>query len=90
MRKTPSILEELNPDIRRQRPQPGVSNRGEHVITSAINLLEQIDTYYDEDTAKDPQKQISKQYKRQRRKKIQRYIQNKSGKNQKENENADK
>ena len=30
-----------------------VSNRGEHVINSAINLIEQIETHYDEKTAKD-------------------------------------
>ena len=30
-----------------------VSNRGEHVINSAINLIEQIETYFDEKTAKD-------------------------------------
>tara|TARA_B100000927_G_C16401683_1_gene443655 strand:+ start:421 stop:624 length:204 start_codon:yes stop_codon:yes gene_type:complete len=30
-----------------------VSNRGEHVINSAINLIEQIETHFDEKTAKD-------------------------------------
>ena len=30
-----------------------VENRGEHVINSAINLIEQIERYYDADVAKD-------------------------------------
>lgn len=30
-----------------------VENRGEHVINSAINLIEQIEKYYDADAAKD-------------------------------------
>ena len=30
-----------------------VSNRAEHVINSAINLIEQIEEHYDESTAKD-------------------------------------
>mgnify|MGYP003315426164 CR=1 FL=1 len=52
MRKTRSILEELNQiSVDRDRDHV-VSNRGEHVIASAISLLEQIDTYYDEATAK--------------------------------------
>jgi len=53
VRKSRSILEELNSiSIDRDRNHV-VENRGEHVIKSAINLLEQIERYYDEDTAKD-------------------------------------
>ena len=53
MRKTRSILEELNQiSVDRDRNHV-VSNRGEHVINSAINLIEQIETHYDEKTAKD-------------------------------------
>jgi len=53
MPKARSILEELN-QISVDRDRNHVtSNRGEHVITSAINLLEQIDLHYDEKTAKD-------------------------------------
>jgi hypothetical protein len=53
MRKTRSILEELNQiSVDRDRNHV-VSNRGEHVINSAINLIEQIETHYDEQTAKD-------------------------------------
>jgi len=48
-----SILEELNQiSVDRDRDHV-VSNRGEHVINSAINLIEQIEEYYDESTAKD-------------------------------------
>ena len=53
MNKTRSILEELNQiSVDRDRNHV-VSNRGEHVINSAINLIEQIETYFDEKTAKD-------------------------------------
>lgn len=53
MRKTRSILEELNQiSVDRDRNHV-VSNRGEHVINSAINLIEQIENHYDEQTAKD-------------------------------------
>lgn len=48
-----SILEELNQiSIDRDRNHV-VENRGEHVINSAINLIEQIERYYDDQTAKD-------------------------------------
>lgn len=51
--KSRSILEELNLiSIDRDRNHV-VENRGEHVINSAINLIEQIEKYYDENTAKD-------------------------------------
>ena len=53
MRKTRSILEELNQiSVDRDRNYV-VSNRGEHVINSAINLIEQIEANYNEQTAKD-------------------------------------
>ena len=53
MPKAKRILEELN-QISVDRDRNHVtSNRGEHIITSAINLLEQIDINYDEKTAKD-------------------------------------
>lgn len=53
MRKTRSIIEELNQiSIDRNRNQV-VENRAQHVINSAINLIEQIEKYYDEETAKD-------------------------------------
>jgi len=53
VKKTRSILEELNQiSVDRDRNHV-VSNRGEHVINSAINLIEQIETHFDEKTAKD-------------------------------------
>jgi len=46
-------LEELNQiSIDRDRHHV-VENRGEHVINSAINLIEQIEKYYSEDAARD-------------------------------------
>lgn len=58
MRKTRSILEELNQiSVDRDRNHV-VENRGEHVIKSAINLLEQIDRFYDVDEAKDLQNRL--------------------------------
>ena len=51
MRK--SILAELNQiSVDRDRDY-SVENRADHVINSAINLLEQIELHYDSDTAKD-------------------------------------
>jgi hypothetical protein len=48
-----SILEELNQiSIDRDRNHV-VENRADHVISSAINLIEQIEQYYDAETAKD-------------------------------------
>ena len=53
MSKYRSIIEELNQiSIDRDRNHI-VENRGEHVIRSAINLIEQIERYYDAETAKD-------------------------------------
>jgi len=53
VRKSRSILEELNQiSVDRDRNHV-VENRGEHVINSAINLIEQIELHYDEQTAKD-------------------------------------
>lgn len=53
MSKYRSIIEELNQiSIDRDRNHV-VENRGEHVIRSAINLIEQIERYYDVETAKD-------------------------------------
>ena len=51
MRK--SILAELNQiSVDRDRDY-SVENRADHVINSAINLLEQIELHYDSDPAKD-------------------------------------
>jgi len=53
VKKARSILEELNQiSVDRDRNHV-VSNRGEHVINSAINLIEQIEANYNEQTAKD-------------------------------------
>jgi hypothetical protein len=58
VRKTRSILEELNQiSVDRDRNHV-VENRGEHVINSAINLLEQIDKHYNSDVAKDLQNRL--------------------------------
>jgi hypothetical protein len=53
MSKYRSIIEELNQiSIDRDRNHV-VENRGEHVIRSAINLIEQMERHYDAGTAKD-------------------------------------
>lgn len=53
MRKTKSILEELNSISIDRSKDYVVENRGEHVINSAINLIEQIERNYDEKVSKD-------------------------------------
>jgi hypothetical protein len=53
VRKSRSILEELNQITVDRDRNHVVENRGEHVINSAINLIEQIEAHYDADIAKD-------------------------------------
>jgi len=53
MRKSRSILEELNSISVDRSKDYVVENRGEHVINSAINLIEQLENNYDEKIAKD-------------------------------------
>ena len=48
MRKSRSILEELNSISVDRSKDYVVENRGEHVINSAINLIEQLESNYDE------------------------------------------
>jgi hypothetical protein len=53
VRKSRSIIEELNQiSIDRDRNHV-VENRAEHVINSAIHLIEQIEKHYDEEIARD-------------------------------------
>ena len=87
--KTRSILEELNQiSVDRDRDHV-VSNRGEHIIASAISLLEQIDTYYDESTAKDLQNRLVNSIKGRDGKKFSRGIGKIIKESQKENKDAD-
>lgn len=51
--RTRSILEELNQMSAAHSRQHVLESRGEHVINSAINLIEQIERYYDAETSKD-------------------------------------
>ena len=52
MRKTRSIIEELNLiSVDRDRNH-AVENRGEHLIESVIHLIEKIEANYNEDQAK--------------------------------------
>ena len=53
MRKARSILEELNQISVDRNKAYVVENRGEHVINSAIRLLEEIDNAYSPEQAKD-------------------------------------
>jgi|TARA_B110000240_G_C13503788_1_gene455102 hypothetical protein len=53
VRKTRSIIEELNLiSVDRDRNH-AVENRGEHLIESVIHLIEKIEANYNEDQAKD-------------------------------------
>ena len=57
-KRSRSILEELNQiSVDRDRNHV-LQSRAEHVINSAINLLEQIEAQYDTDTAKDLQNRL--------------------------------
>ena len=53
MRKSRSILEELNSISIDRSKDYVVENRGEHVINSAIDLIEQLENNYDAKIAKD-------------------------------------
>jgi hypothetical protein len=88
VRKTRSILEELNQiSVDRDRDHV-VSNRGEHIISSAISLLEQIDNFYDEATAKDLQNRLVNSIKGRDGKKFSRGITKIIKEAQKENKDA--
>jgi hypothetical protein len=90
MRKTRSILEELNQiSVDRDRNHV-VSNRGEHVINSAINLIEQIETHYDEQTAKDLKNRLINSIKAKDIKKFSRGIGKVIKESQREIDNANK
>jgi len=53
VKKTRSIIEELSLiSVDRDRNHV-VENRGEHLIQSIIHLVEKIEPYYNEETAKD-------------------------------------
>jgi hypothetical protein len=89
MRKTRSILEELNQiSVDRDRNHV-VSNRGEHVINSAINLIEQIEAHYDEQTAKDLTNRLINSIKGKDIKKFSRGISKVIKESQRELENVD-
>ena len=53
VRKTRSILQELNQISVDRDKDHVIENRGDHLINSAIHLIEQIENHYDENTAKD-------------------------------------
>lgn len=53
VRKSRSILEELNSLVAERDRNLVIENRAEHIINSAINLIEQIEKTYDGDAAKD-------------------------------------
>lgn len=90
MRKTRSILEELNQiSIDRDRNHV-VSNRGEHIIVSAINLIEQIESHYDEKTAKDLKNRLVNSIRGKDVKKFSRGISKIIKEAQREQENVDK
>jgi len=53
VKRSRSILEELNQISVDRDKHLVVENRGEHIINSAIHLIEQIEQNYDAQTAKD-------------------------------------
>lgn len=53
MRKTGSILEELNKISIDKDRNHVVESRAQHIIESAINLIDQINEYYSPDQSKD-------------------------------------
>lgn len=53
MKQSRSILEELNSLSAERDNHRKIETRAEHLIASAVNLLEQIEKTYSEDTAKD-------------------------------------
>lgn len=53
MRKSRSILEELNNLVAERDRNLVIENRAEHIINSAINLIEQIERTYDDQSARD-------------------------------------
>lgn len=53
MKRTRSILEELNTISRERDRHHIIESRGHNIIESAINLLKQIEEVYGEDEAKD-------------------------------------
>jgi len=53
VRKTRSIIEELNLISDSRDKNHVVENRGEHLIESVIHLIEKIESNYNEDVAKD-------------------------------------
>ncbi|MBC8554216.1 MAG: hypothetical protein H8D23_31800 [Candidatus Brocadiales bacterium] len=50
-KRTRSILEELNNVVHDRDKNHMIESRGEHIIRSAINLIEEIYNTYDEETA---------------------------------------
>ncbi len=88
MKKARSILEELNQiSVDRDRNHV-VSNRGEHVINSAINLIEQIEANYNEQTAKDLTNRLINSIRGKDVKKFSRGIKKVIKEDQKESDNA--
>lgn len=53
MRKSRSILEELNNLVAERDRNLVIENRAEHIINSAINLIEQIEKNYESESARD-------------------------------------
>jgi|TARA_R110000822_G_C15026131_1_gene463718 hypothetical protein len=57
-RQTRSILDELNSIIIERDRKHEIENRGGHIIESAINLIENIYSNYDVDTAGDLERRL--------------------------------
>ena len=57
-KRTRSLLEEINSLAPRKDKTAILESKGNHAISSIINILEMIDANYDVDTAADLQKRI--------------------------------
>lgn len=71
---TKSILEELNEFANGRNKEDLIESRANHIIESAINLIEQINEHYDTDTANLLQRRLLNSIKGQDSKKFSRLI----------------
>jgi hypothetical protein len=74
-RKTKSILEELNGMVSERDRKHVIENRGEHIINSAINLINEMRLHYDPETAGDLERRLINSIRNQDIKRFSRGIQ---------------
>ena len=72
--ETKSILEEINEFAHSRNKEDLIESRANHIIESAINLIEQINEHYDEETANLLQRRLLNSIKGRDSKKFSRLI----------------